>query len=146
MAFTHSVQKKLSAAQVLCFLGTKVTGAMNLTCVFVSACLAERRRLGLWSWPNTSCQLKFRESKERFSTNKLFTFRGCPFAGENQGGSAFWKPEEWRGWKTESTHPCSLLCETDLFGLISLWGGFERYWSRNPCGKDSPWKKKFVVY
>lgn len=150
VAFTYSVQKKLSAAQVLCFPGTEVIGAMNLICVFISACLAERRGLGLWSLrtaqPNTSCQLKFRESKKRFSTKKLFTFWGCPFAGGNQGGSVFRKPEEWRGWKAESIYPYSLLCETDLFGLISLWGGFERCWSGNPYSKDSLWKKKFVVY
>lgn len=47
---------------------------MNLICVFISACLAERRGLGLWSLciakPNTSCQLKFRERKERDSEQR----------------------------------------------------------------------------
>lgn len=150
VGFTHSAQKKLNAAQVLCFPGTEVTGTTNLICVFISACLAERRGLGLWrphtAGPNTSCQLTFRESRERFSTKKSFTFWGCPLAGGNQGGSIFWKPEEWKSWRAESTYSYSLLCETDLFGLISLWGGFERYWSGNPYGKDSLWKKKFVLY
>lgn len=60
------------------------------------------REKGAWPFesaqPDTSCQLKFRESNKRFSTHKLFTFWGCPFAGGNQGGSVFWKTEERRSW------------------------------------------------
>lgn len=74
VAFINNVQKKLSSAQVLCFPGTEVTGTMNLICVFISACLEERRGLGLWSLhiakPNTSCQFKFRERKERHSAQR----------------------------------------------------------------------------
>lgn len=69
-----SVQKKLSAVRVLCFPGTEVTWTMNLICVFISACLAERRGLGLWSLliakPNTSWQLKFRKRKEGDSAQR----------------------------------------------------------------------------
>lgn len=71
----------MSSAQVLCFPGTEVTGTRNLVCVFISACLAERRGLGLWNphtaRPNTSCQLKFRENKERFSTKKSCLHSGA---------------------------------------------------------------------
>lgn len=45
-----------------------------LSVFFISACLEERRGLGLWSLhiakPNISCQLKFRERKERHSEQR----------------------------------------------------------------------------